>query len=214
MRAYVGELYWLAEDIVSRFDGVFEKTPPPQKPGANYIKVDPHLHADIYAALGSAAKIRSLIRERGKRRDQDTNAHRLLVDRSRGLLGLLQGLQLRLIRSADARHSLEHFDERIDYTAEQMLTGKIPLPAYVPMDMAVWDLCAFETISDGRVKGMFPLRLYVASERRFLNAGAEIDLGQLRDEAASMVDRLRPLIKEEERGGFIIVVTPQSFEGL
>jgi hypothetical protein len=211
---YAHELYWLARDVVSRADAVFERTPTPA-PGEGYIHSAPELHADIYALLGSAAKIRALISERPKRRNQSTRAYEVLRDRVRALAAILDGLEIETIHSPDVRHSLEHFDERIDQTAEALVQGSTPLPAFLPFDMAIWARTTLNVLRTPRWPDpeFVLLRVYIASERCFVNAGHEIDIGRLHQEASTIVERIEPMLGEvkEGRGASIIVVTEQSF---
>jgi hypothetical protein len=212
---YVYELHWLASDVVRRSDGVFERTPPPA-PGTGYIHIDSSLHAEIYALLGDAAKIRALISERRRMPWQSQEEHELLGHRARALSGLLSGLRVATICSADARNSVEHFDEKIDQTALSTYNGMIAKPVNVLVDLVVWSRDQFDVPLRGTLEprpGVYPLRVYVASERRFLNTGAEIDLGALRDECAAVRDRLAASMPDaDERGAFVVVITESSFD--
>lgn len=215
LKAYIYELRWLAADVVRRLDAVFEQTPPPPTAGSDYLKADPALHSEIYAALGDAAKIRALITERPKRRNQTQREHKVLVQRARTLSAFLSGLSIEAICSPDARHSVEHFDERIDQTAINAFDDTIAKPINIPLDVAVWSRGAFDMLKGTQTPrpGIYPLRIYVASERRFLNADAELDLGSLRDECAAVRDRLAPTVPDTtQRGGFVVVLTESSFE--
>jgi hypothetical protein len=215
LSVYVHELHWLASDVVRRADAIFEQTPPPD-PESDYIKVEPGLHSEIYAMLADAAKIRALITERPKRRDQSRMKHEILVRRARSLRGLLSGLDAATVCSADARHSVEHFDERIDAAAIGAYERAIVLPVNIPLDLAVWSRGVFEVLKGTTEPPptIYPLRVYVASERRFLNGDVEIEVGALRDECAAIRDRLAPAMHDpNERGGFVVVVTEQSFDG-
>lgn len=213
--AYVHELHWLAADVVKRADALFASTPPPPQAGANYIKVDADLHAEIYAILGAAAKIRALIRERSKRRDQSEAVHEVLAARTQSLRALLNGLSLSAVLSPAVRHSVEHFDERLDRTALGTLDGSIGLPVNVPFDIVVWSRAAFEVLrgTSEPKADIYPLRVYVASERVSMNAGDAIKIGELRDECAAIAERLtdRTMQPGGERGAFVVVLTQQSF---
>jgi hypothetical protein len=215
LSTYIYEMHWLAADIVRRADDLFEQTPPPTEAGADYIKVDPALHSEIYAMLGDAAKLRALISERPKRRDQPDRQHAILVLRARALHGLLPDLNLAAICSPDARHSVEHFDERIDRTAIDSFDNTIAKPVHIPLDLVVWSRASFGMLKGTRSPEpqIYPLRVYVASERRFLNADAEIDVGRLRDESAAVRDRLAAAVPNaSERGAFVVVLTETSFD--
>jgi hypothetical protein len=61
---------------------------------------------------------------------------------------------------------------------------------------------------------LFPLRVYIADERVFMNAGDEVDMGKICAECRDIRDRLEPLVPEEPdgaRGAFVVVLTTESF---
>jgi hypothetical protein len=211
---YLHELHWLASEVVRRAEALFEQTPPPE-PGFDYIRVDPALHGEIYALLGDAAKIRLLVTSRAKRRGQSDELHEILVRRAEALSNLISGLSLETICSADARHSVEHFDERIDQTALGAYRDTIERPVNIPLDLVVWSRAAWEVLR-GTVEPrptIYPLRVYVASERLFLNAEAAIDLSALRDECSVVRDRLASAMPDpSERGAFVVVITETTFD--
>jgi hypothetical protein len=212
--AYIYELHWLACDVVRRAEALFEQTPSPE-PGSGYIKVDPSLSSEIYALLSDAAKMRLLITKRQKRRDQSRDEYEVLIRRVDTLAGLLSGLSLDAICSAEARHSVEHFDERLDKTALDIYRDTINKPVNLPFDLIVWSRAALELLKGTREPRpeIYPFRVYVASERRFLNAGAEIDIAALHDECAAVRDRLAPAVyNPSERGAFVSVLTETSFD--
>jgi hypothetical protein len=215
MSLYSHELYWLAADVDNRARAIMERMRPPRDPDQSYIKVEPELHADIYAMLGSAAKIRALVTERPRRRNQSLKAHQLLCQRSRALKKLLQNIELEAILSSEARNSLEHFDERIDETAEAIVNGKTEFPVHILLDIAAWDRRALETLKGSQTNPeLVLLRAYIADEHLFINLSHEIDLAQLHREAQKICGRLQPLIgpTEEGRGAQVVVVTEQTFE--
>jgi hypothetical protein len=215
LSTYVYEMHWLAADVVRRADALFEQTSPPDETGTNYIKVDAALHSEIYAILGDAAKLRALITQRPKRRSQSEREHQILLRRATALRGLLASLSTEAICSPAARHSVEHFDERVDQTAIGAYEDTITKPVNIPLDLVVWSRAAFEVLKGTRSPQpeIYPLRVYVASERRFLNAEAEIDIGSLRDECGAVRDLLARAVPESsERGGFVVVLTESSFD--
>lgn len=131
------------------------------------------------------------------------------------LRALLNGLSLSAVLSPAVRHSVEHFDERLDRTALGTLYGSIGLPVNVPFDIVVWSRAAFEVLrgTNEPKADIYPLRVYVASERVFMNAGDAINIGELCDECAAIAERLtdRTMQPGGERGAFVVVLTQQSF---
>jgi hypothetical protein len=58
--------------------------------------------------------------------------------------------------------------------------------------------------------------VYIASEKVFVNAGREVSVRALRDEARRIVKRLEPLLPNHERfhenrGLLVFILTDQSF---
>jgi hypothetical protein len=214
MALYVYELHWLASEVVRRADALFGRVPPP---GEGNVEIDSSLHAEVYALLADAAKIRSLITERPRRRGQSMGEHDFLVRRAQALSERLAGLNLDTVRSVEARNSVEHFDERIDQTALRAREGTIEPPVHILVDLVVWSRGDLQLQFAGIVSLFqrpqnYPFRVYVASERRFLNADAEIDLGALRDECAAVRDRLAADAPDpEERGALVVVISRSTF---
>ncbi|MEX2645453.1 MAG: hypothetical protein WD249_04245 [Gaiellaceae bacterium] len=213
---YISELYWLAANVVRVAERVFEATAVGEDDGTDFIKVDAELHGQLCLILGDAAKIRALIGERPKRRNQSAVAYGVQALRAKALRQLLAGVHLEATLSADVRHSLEHFDERLDATAVRVLEGAAPLPLNVPFNMVVSrrrGLLVLRGTSLLKPK-LFLLRVYIADERMFVNAGEEVDIGAIYAECAAIRDRLAPRVAEERddsRGAYVLVLTEESF---
>lgn len=213
---YVSELYWLAADVVRVAEGLFESTVVGPDDGTDFIGVDAELHGQLYVLLGDAAKIRALIQDRTKRRDQSAVAYALQKRRTAALRSLLGSLELTTTLSAHVRHSLQHFDERLDRAAVQIADGTAPLPLHVPFNMVISRRRALLTLrgTNSPSPKLFPLRVFIADERIFMNAGDEIDVGSLCAECREIKTRLQPLVAEkpdEARGAGVVVLTPGSF---
>lgn len=90
---------------------------------------------------------------------------------------------------------MEHFDEYVDQTAVRSVQRQIPRPTYFPVDMVFGEA---ETLGRFPVGGMepavYPLRVYHATERVFVNAGREVNLGRLFDECVAIKDRIGPML--------------------
>jgi hypothetical protein len=203
---YLFELLWLAKDIIRRIDRVFEEAPPPKVPSDSYLKPG-SVSADVYALLSDAAKIRSLITRRSKRREQREDLYQLMLRRTRWLSqDILGGLELPTIRSAEVRNSIEHFDERLDESAMGFQDGTIERPAIMPLDMAIGNRGTILSFAKGYAT-IHPMRVYVADERTFMNADAKIDLQALRDECVLIRDVVAHALPEQEerRGGSFTV---------
>ena len=211
---YLSEVYWLAGGVVRRADALFAATPAPP-PGQSYIKVDQNLHADIYALLSDAAKIRALLTARERRKGQSRVAHEIQVRRAASLRHTLHNVSLTEVLSAAVRNTVEHFDEYLDETAIKAYKGQIGRSVHLPFDMVLSDPAAGEVLKGPRSPKprIFPVRVYEASRRTVVSFGREINIGRLRDECVEIQNALRARVPEadDERGAGVLVITPHSF---
>lgn len=107
--------------------------------------------------------------------------------RAKVLTDLLDGIALGELLNVKIRNTLEHFDEYLD-EADELLTVKGHPTATLAMSNMVlshWEHLAGEKI--------FPIRVYVASEKKFYNMKWSIDLGKLHAESLEIVERLKSL---------------------
>lgn len=210
--AYLSELYWLARDVVETCERVFAAEPPPAE--SSYIKVDHRLHGDIYRVLNSAARIRALVKDRPKRRDQSAGQYAIQKQRTAWLHGLVADLPMATVLHAKVRHTLEHFDEYLDETALESKRDQIAKPTLLPIDIALGRDGTLNQFANGAV--VYPIRLYLVEERVFINCGQRIDLGRMANECLGISKRLAALapnlVREgDERGSFLLLVTNASF---
>ncbi len=216
--AYLSELYWLARDSVETCERVFSAAmaPPPEK---SYIKVDHHLHGEIYRILNNAARLRALVNVRSKRYGQSAGQFAVQESRIRWLLDLIGDLPMAAISQAKVRNSLEHYDEYLDEAALKSSRGELDRPTLFPIDMTLGRDGTLDQFTSGVV---YPLRVYLAEERIFVNCGQRISLGDVFDECVGIRDRLAELapqvlqdddVSSHERGSSMIVVTDSSFGG-
>ena len=212
---YVVELHGLAASVCRLAGKVFEAAPAPKSPEESYIKVDHELHATIYRLLNEAGRIRALLAAPAAkpRNNQSIVAFEIRQRRARWLAGLLGGLDLAVLLHPDARHSLEHFDERLDDAGISGVLGEIPVPTVFLVDLTLGRGGSFDQFAAKIGNGAYQhaLRVYLAEERVFVNAGERVDLGALHREAAAIRDRLAELLPAgatsgEERGSTIPVV--------
>ena len=185
---YVAELHWLASIIVQNCAAIFAETTPPDD--GYYIKVDPGLHARISTVLINAAMVRNLVSPpQEKRKSESSDTYQVRQQRTAYLRDVLAGVQLSEMLRAEVRNSLEHFDERVDKAVAQLHHGTLePVGgrALYNMSLSSWDL--LDTVSTlGSRSTNFPVRLYVADERRFYNFGHSIELGAIYEEARAVV---------------------------
>lgn len=212
MRIYVGELYWLSRSVADELGGIFEETPAPVRTDRGYIRVDRALHERILRVLNSAARIRSLIRNR---KSQGSRGQReVLTRRAAALRSLLADMDLDSVLDAAARNSVEHFDEYLDGTAIKSSRGVIRRPTLFAVDMVISQRDLLEQFHIGDlIPTTYSIRTYIADERVFSNCGRELNLERLRSCCEGICARLEPLNPEsvEARGAAMLVVTDESF---
>lgn len=211
---YINELFWLARDSYTLCDGVFEEAKAPAE-GGNYIKVDHSLHRDLYSILNNCARITAMIKERPRRSGQAAGAYAVQGRRTQWLSAILSGVRIEEVRHVKVRHSLEHFDEFLDQTALKSRRGQIAQPALFPVDMTFG--------RDGLIDpdtNNYPLRVYLAQERVFVNCGQRISIGKIQEECMAIANQLQSAAPDilghtvdasEERGSSMLVITPESF---
>lgn len=211
--AYVTELYWLARDAVAVLEEVF-LTPPADTFHSHqtYITVDHRIHYAILRALNNAARIRALLGQ--GRNSGDATVRGFRAARARWLGAKLEGVPLGELLDASVRNSLEHFDEYLDATALELSRTGVNSVRLLPMDMS---LGRADTLNQFAMGGsVYPLRIYIADERIFLNCGKRVNLGQIASECEGIVARIGPMLSPkastpEERGSSIIVISPATF---
>lgn len=221
-RAYISEVYWLSRDTAETCQGIFENAPaPPQS--SSYIKVDHGLHRELYRVLNNAARIRALIKSRPRSKSQGAGMYALQERRIKWLAGLLTDLPTAQVLHSKVRNTLEHFDEYLDETALKSRRGQISRPTLFPVDMTLGREGMLEQFDvGGSTPTVYPLRVYLAEERVFVNCGARLDLDAISSECRGITERLEsiapdladlPSDNSDGRGSSMLVVTAQSFEG-
>lgn len=208
---YVHHLYALAKGVRDGCDAVFDMAPVPKQDG--YIKVSAELHARIEGVLIDAANLKRLLRPpqaRGSKESARRYAFR--QQRTTELAVLLAGISIPTIEDAQARNSIEHFDEYLDELGASLESGEPP-----PKPAAAYNF-AFSSWKDvERVirNEVYPLRVYVADEATYYNFERKISLADLRKEAAAITQRvsesgLRNDMKEP--GGVMVMFPPVGTE--
>jgi hypothetical protein len=213
--AYVFEVHAVAADIVERADRVFTQAPRPPR-GESYIRVDHGLMADLMALTNAAARLKALLTDRPRNKTESVTQFELRRRRVAWLREeILSGLKIEILLETGVRHSLEHFDEFLDRTALAAVDERLPMPALIPLDMAVGRR---STLSQFATRGarlhVKYLRVFIASERVFVNADREVNIEKLRVECRRIVRRLNQRVPRDDdgaRGSFVHVLTPETF---
>jgi hypothetical protein len=213
---YITELYWLSRNVVERAEVIFDKAKPASE-SHSYIQVDHDLLTNVPHLLGDSARIRALLLTRQKVKGESWIKHEIRTRRTAWLRNtVLQGIPLQYVLDAKVRHSLEHFDEYIDETAIKAHAREIKPPSFLPVDMLLGSRTTLGTFNLGGQKAsVYPLRVYIADEQAFINAGKEVSVRGLHDECMAIRDRLAPIAfrsgEEEGRGSPLVVLTKDSF---
>jgi hypothetical protein len=216
---YITELYWLSRNVVASAEAIFDKSKPATG-GQSYIQVDHDLLTNVPHLLGDSARIRALLLTRQKAKGESWIKHEIRARRTAWLRNtVLQGITLQHVLDAKVRHSLEHFDEYIDETAIKAHAREIKPPSFLPVDMLMGSRTTLDTFNVGGEQAtVYPLRVYLADEQVFINAGKEISVRGLHGECLAIQDRLAPAVPqsgaEEERGSPLYVLTKSSFHSL
>jgi hypothetical protein len=182
---YIHHLFTLAKAVQDNCDLIFRDTPLPET--GYYFKISWELHARIDAVLVAAANIKKLIQTPTKRGNgEPKKVYELRQNRAKVLAAMLDGLDLEEILNTKVRNSLEHFDEYLDEVNTNLSVGKpVPAPwAGYNMVLSHWEA------TNPRV---YPIRIYIAAEQKYYNMMYEIDLGKLRGQASSIIERLHSL---------------------
>ncbi len=214
---YLMDLYWLAVAVVSRAEKVFIEAPKPTGPD-NYLKVNAELVGELFSLLGDAARIKALLTERQRRDNQGEINFEMHVRRVKWLRNeVLKGVKLARTFEARVRNTLEHFDEYLDGATVGFATHDIPTPALVPIDFVVSRRSALEQFAvQQRIPHLYFMRVFIASERVFVNCGEEISIQALHTECRRIAKRLKPMVPEadkppNERGTSMLVITDTTF---
>lgn len=201
---YAHHLFALAKAVRDGCDQVFSDAPVPAKNG--YIKVSPEIHARIDAVLIDAANLKKLIRtptDRGK--SESTRVFEFRRQRTEVLAEFLKGLSVEAICDVQVRNSLEHFDEHLDKLGAKLAAGEEP-----PKPAAAYNMVfsSWNVVTSVARTEVYPLRVYVSDRKTYYNFDHHIDLGQLRDESAAIVERVQASGAGAEGG--LMVIFPKS----
>jgi hypothetical protein len=198
---YYHELLWLAHRIKKGCEAIFEATTKNER--GHYIQVSIPVHEDIEAVCLAAARLKKLVQTPSSKFGHESPAaYRVRQLRARALREVLDSVGLDELLKTKARDSIEHFDEYLDAAYVQVTTGKIPSP------WAAYNM----TLSDSRTMNPppYPIRIYLAEERKFQNMRFTIDLGKVHKEASAIVERLASLGTFPSEPGALIIKFPQE----
>ena len=196
---YIHELWWLAHGIKTKTDKLFAEAKVPDE--GNVIQVSPELHSLIASVLSEAANLKKLLVTPSARLNGESGRqYRLRKARAAALRELLAGVTLAELLNAKVRNTLEHFDEYLDEANLVITDAKVP-----PSPMAAYNMVLSRwEVFDARV---YPIRLYISSERKFYNMKWSVDLDAMNREASAIVERLATVMgaaAKEGPGGLML----------
>jgi len=211
-QALVTEARTLCTTVVADSDSLFAMTPEPPPAGSNLIISDREIHRLVSRVLSAAANLHKLVAPSVKKRTTDTP--RSLVARKQRkemFRELLQGIGLPETSREDARHTLEHFDERLDRLIVELEGAP---PALVTLDLALYSWMPGTRLPVAPDRPVIPLRLYVAESRTYYCFDGSVEqptvlaaanIGRLRSESEAVLDRIREWFGPEpaEPGGYM-----------
>ncbi len=203
MQIYLHEMYSLCEGINRECKEIFREATVPF--GHNLLSVSPILHSRIYSVLIYAANLKKLaFPTRHRKKNEGTGTYKLRNQRADLFEEILNELPIKEIKNSKVRNTLEHFDEYLDESNvkldkkhnKEKLKDKHGFAAY-NMAFSRW-----ETFD----RKVYPIRLYIAEEKKFYNLDWSIDIGKIDNEAKLILERLNDLelLKGKESGGLLI----------
>lgn len=179
---YFHEFYWLSHSIKTKAERLFDEARVPEN--GFFIQVNPELHSLIASILSDAANLKKLIITPNTRLNAESGSQfRLRKMRAATLKETIKEIPLTEILNSKVRNTLEHFDEYLD-EANFLLTNAKNHPS--PMAAYNMVLSHWEAISPR----VYPIRLYISSERKFYNMKWCVDIGAMYFEADSIIKQL------------------------
>jgi hypothetical protein len=196
---YFYELWWLSHSICQKCENLFKETAIPDD--GFLMQVNPEIHSIIASLLSDASNIKKLIdTPAGKLRGEPSAQARLRKERAEALKEKIKSVELTEMLNHKVRNTLEHFDEYLD-EANLKLSRQdkpsSPMAAY-NMVFSHWE------VTSPRV---YPVRLYISSERKFYNMKWNVDIGKIYEEATAILLELRKLpefSQQKDVGGLMV----------
>ena len=201
LQVYIHEIWGLAASISKKCNEVFAACPIQEDSG--YIKVDPALHSNIASLLGESANLKKLLSIPEKPSFKETNDQfAFRVERAKSLNEALQNPPLAEMSRVEARNSVEHFDQYLDRASLSFRSSEASESGMALYNMVLSSWAVFD-------KKSFPLKVYVADERKYFNLELAADLNALAIECTDLIARIRAIgafKNTDEPGGLMIKV--------
>lgn len=187
---YSYEMWLLTNSISSQCEKIFEAA---SVPSSGYsLGSNPEIHSIINNIVSESARVKKLISiPKCKTKNESGKQFEIHVGRAKYLQDILKGIRMEEILSARVRNTLEHFDEYLDEA--NMLASEGKLDKYVGI--------VIDTIMSHREMispTPFPLRVYISSEKIFINMNYSIDLGKIYNESSEISKRFKGVLGGED----------------
>ena len=182
---YVHELWARSDSVARTCASIFEQCPVP--PNDGYIKVDPAIHSQISSVLTESANIKKLLTIPVRTGNKETKiAFEFRVQRAKLLNEVLANPAISEISVVEARNSVEHFDQYLDRANLALEEGKVQASGVALYNMILSSWKIFD-------QKAFPLKVYVADERKYFNLEWVADVNAIYEEASDLLNRVKSI---------------------
>ena len=210
LKPYLYEIARLCRVTIEAIDRVFEAYPPESQPG--YAKMDANATAlnSVYIALNAGARIGNFLDAPAPRKPGPAGV------RSDALRQAVGDPDLPIIADREARHSVEHYDERLDAVRSRLEGLKLQGRYFAAESIVLSEMHQEDSLEfPYRVfrfplmpaSLIFPLRVYEMNSGVFFTIeDVRISLHDLKADTVSLLSR----IEGDQRMPFFSVIGPQS----
>jgi hypothetical protein len=200
---YLHELFYLCLSVKRECEEIFLEAKIPEK--GYMIQVSPVLHSRINSVLIYSANIKKLISTpENKGKKESTRRYQLRKQRESMFSEFLNGIEIKEINNNKVRNTIEHFEEYLDELNLELENETNEIKA--KHNSAAYNM----TFSEWQVinPAVYPLRLYIANEKKLYNFDWSIDIGKIYNESLEILRRVKTLRQfendDDEIGGMLI----------
>lgn len=202
MGIYLSELFSLAYSIKKGCEEIFEETKVPDK--GYIIQVSSEIHNKINNIIINAANIKKLIKSPLPRQKKESAKNfKIRKQRESVFQEILSGLDLIEIFNTDVRNKLEHFEEYLDSMALKLMDSESDIQKGYPAASYNMVFSHWEVTNPS----VYPIRLYITSEKTFYHMKWSVNIKNLYDEATRIIERLEESklnLDQDKPGGLLI----------
>jgi hypothetical protein len=195
LRAYLEELYWCCYKIYDNTNQIFNKFT--IETDKVYISTEIDWFDKIYSTLSYASKVNEII--------SFYKPGKIHKDRAKYFKNILIKLSITEIINKKVRNTVEHYAEYLDDINKVISSLRNNNRYFVAFNLIISNWVAFDDPDfPYRVYKtpqlqypIYPIRVYIAAEKKFYNMNWSIDLSLLHDEAFQIINNLKPNFNEE-----------------